>query len=74
MKPRVYIETSIPSYYCEIREDTESVAKKLLTREWWDNHRQHYELVTAPPVIDELERGNYPTKSDTLELIRVVRS
>jgi hypothetical protein len=70
MKSKVYIETSIPSYYCEIREDAESVATKLLTREWWDNHRQYYELVTAPPVIDELERGSYPTKSDTLELIR----
>jgi predicted nucleic acid-binding protein len=70
MKARVYIETSIPSYYCEIREDTESSAKKLLTREWWDHHRRNYELVTAPPVIDELERGEYPTKSDALELIR----
>jgi len=70
MKSRVYIETSIPSYYSEIREDTESVAKKLLTREWWDNRRGHYELVTAAPVIDELERGNYPTKSDTLKLVR----
>lgn len=39
VKSKVYIETSIPSYYCEIREDTESIARKLLTREWWDNHR-----------------------------------
>jgi len=70
VKSRVYIETSIPSYYCEIRKDTESVAKKLLTKEWWDHHRQHYELVTSPPVIDELERGDYPTKPETLELVR----
>ncbi len=69
MKSKVYIETSIPSYYCEIREDTESVAKRLLTREWWDNHRNFYELVTAPPVTDELEQGDYPTKSETLRLI-----
>jgi hypothetical protein len=69
MKSRVYIETSIPSYYCEIRKDTESTAKRLLTIEWWDNHSRYYELVTGPPVIDELERGSYPTKSETLRLV-----
>ncbi len=42
MGSRVYIETTIPSYYYEIREDAE----------------------------DELERGNYPFKSNTLELVR----
>lgn len=68
--PRVYIETTIPSYYYEIREDAESLSKRLITKEWWDNHRHYYELVTGPPVIDELERGNYPSKSETLELIK----
>jgi hypothetical protein len=33
MKPRVYIKTTIPSYYYEIREDAESIAKKQWTRE-----------------------------------------
>ena len=41
MKSRVYIETSIPSYYYEIREDPESLSKKLLTIEWWNNHRNY---------------------------------
>jgi len=36
MKPKVYIETSIPSYYYEIREVPESVAKRLSTRDWWE--------------------------------------
>ncbi|MBI5243526.1 MAG: type II toxin-antitoxin system VapC family toxin [Elusimicrobia bacterium] len=69
MKPKIYIETTIPSYYCEIREDTESAAKRQWTREWWDNHRRNYELVTGPNVIDELERGDYPTKRDTMKLV-----
>jgi len=69
MKPKVYIETSIPSYYHEIREDPESVAQRLWTREWWENYSRNYELVTAPPVLDELERGNYPTKQETVKLV-----
>lgn len=69
MKPQVYIETSIPSYYYEIRKDPETIVKKQWTREWWDNYRHRYELVIGPTVMDELERGNYPTKENTLKLI-----
>jgi len=69
MKPKVYIETSIPSYYYEIRDDPESVTKRLWTREWWQQERQNYELITAPPVMDELGRGDYPTKSETVKLL-----
>ena len=69
MRSRVYIETTIPSYYYEIREDPESITKRQWTKEWWDNHRHNYELVISPGVMDELERGNYPTKVDTLKLV-----
>ena len=72
MKPRVYIETSIPSYYHEIRDDPESVAKRLWTREWWEEHRSRFELLTAPPVLDELEQGDYPTKEDTLQFVEAL--
>jgi len=42
------------------------------TNDWWDNHRQNYDLVIGPNVLDELERGNYPTKNETLKLIEDV--
>lgn len=69
MNPKIYIETTIPSYYHEIREDPESIAKRQWTKEWWDNHRHNYELLTSPTVMNELERGNYPAKADALKLI-----
>ena len=69
MKQRVYIETTIPSYYFEIREDPEAIAKRDWTKHWWDNQRNNYELVVSSAVIDELEQGNYPTKKETLKLI-----
>lgn len=66
----MYIETTIPSYYYEIRTEPESITKRERTKEWWDNHRQDYELVISPAVMLELERGNYPTKTETLTLVQ----
>jgi len=39
MKPRVYIETTIPSFYHEDRQEAFVVARRQLTREWWDKRR-----------------------------------
>ena len=69
MKPRVYIETTIPSFYHEVRSDADMVARRDWTRQWWGNHRLHYELLTSEAVIDELERGSFPNKDDALALI-----
>ncbi len=69
MKSKVYIETSIPSFYYEIRTQPDMVARKNWTIEWWDNCRRSFELVTSLPVIDELESGSHPRKKEVLELI-----
>ncbi len=68
----VYIETTIPSFYHEVRTEPEMVARRRWTREWWDAHRSRYELVTCDAVGDELERGNHPVKEDALALIENV--
>ena len=72
MKRRIYIETSIPSFYHEIRTEPEMVARCSWTREWWDQQSHHYELVTSLAVIEELEERDYPTKSDTLALMESI--
>lgn len=72
MKKRVYIETSIPSFYCEVRKEPEMVARCDWTREWWDQQSYHYELVTSLAVIEELKKGDYPTKSDTLAVMESI--
>ncbi len=69
MKPKIYIETTIPSFYYEIRKEPEMVARRNWTREWWDNHIRYYEPVTSEAVFDELSRGNYPNKDEKLSLI-----
>ena len=69
MKKIVYIETSVPSFYYEVRTDPEMIARINWTREWWDNERDHYQLVTSLAVIEELESEDYPNKENVLEIL-----
>ncbi|MEH2061059.1 MAG: type II toxin-antitoxin system VapC family toxin [Nostoc sp.] len=68
MKPKVYIETSIPSFYYEARTEPDMLARGDWTREWW-SHSDNYVLVTSLAVLDELNRGNFPGKSEAIKLI-----
>ena len=69
-KPRVYVETSIPSFYHELRTTPAVVARRDWTRQWWDNAPAKYELLTSPAVINELSAG-IPERSELrLSLIR----
>ncbi|WP_420125653.1 type II toxin-antitoxin system VapC family toxin [Longimicrobium sp.] len=56
-KPRVYVETTIPSFYYETRTQPNLVAWRDLTREWWSDAAERYELVTSFTVFKELSRG-----------------
>ena len=69
MKKRIYIETSIPSFYFETRCEPEMIARRNWTRDWWDHQAHKYELVVSDPVLDELERGVYPNREEALKLI-----
>ena len=66
--PRVYIETTVPSFYFEVRTEPEMLARRQWTREWWQGSGSRYELVTSVAVLDELERGDYPAKTEALSL------
>lgn len=67
---KVYVETSIPSYYHELRTDPEIVVLKNWTQHWWDFKREEYDIFTSEAVIRELENGDYPTKADALSLLQ----
>ncbi len=69
-KPRVYIETTIPSFYHEDRTDPGIVARREWTQQWWDEASEHYELVTSPAVLDELAGGTPERSLKRLALVR----
>lgn len=72
MRKRVYIETTIPSFYYEVRPEPEMVARREWTRAWWEERRQDYEVVTSVAVLEELEQGRHPNRAAALDLLRNV--
>jgi predicted nucleic acid-binding protein len=70
MKTRVYIETTIPSFYYTLRTDTESQAMRNWTRRWWSEFAPQFTLVTSPAVIAELRRGTGETTEKRIALLK----
>lgn len=59
MKPRIYIETTIPSYLVARRSrDLRLAAHQEITEEWWNEHRHGYDLYTSDFVADEAAEGD----------------
>ena len=69
---RIYIETTIPSFYYEVRTDATMVARRQWTREWFDRSILFDEIVTSAAVLDELERGTFPGRADAILLIQKI--
>lgn len=69
MPKRVYVETTIPSFYFELRSQPEMVARRNWTVSWWSAASHQYDLVTSLAVLEELERGHHPQKREALELV-----
>jgi predicted nucleic acid-binding protein len=56
-KPRVYVETTIPSAYYTDRSDPESARNRADTHRWWMHALNSCNLLTSQAVLDELGRG-----------------
>jgi predicted nucleic acid-binding protein len=69
-KSRVYVESTIPSFYHELRTAPDIVARREWTRLWWNTAPERYELVTSPAVLDELGAGMPERSAERLALVR----
>lgn len=59
MKPKVYIETSIPSYLtARPSNDIRAMANQNTTLEWWENRRPDFELYISEFVLAEASQGH----------------
>jgi predicted nucleic acid-binding protein len=67
MKGSVYIETTVPSYYFEERNQLQF--QRNVTKDWWENEKNNYNLYTSEIVFAELEAGEYRNKDEILNLI-----
>jgi hypothetical protein len=64
MKPRVYVETTIPSYLTAWpSRDLVRAAQQQVTREWWDQ-RAAFDLFISPLVLVECQAGDAIAAAD----------
>ncbi len=69
MTNRIYIETSIPSFYHEVRTEPDMIARRDWTRIWYDFAIVKHELVSSPAVLAELQRGNFPGRVAAVAMV-----
>jgi hypothetical protein len=59
MKPRVYIETSIPSYLtARQNNDLRAMANQNTTIEWWENRKPEFDIYISEFVVAESSQGD----------------
>jgi hypothetical protein len=70
MKPKVYLETTIPGYLtARPSRDLVTAAHQQITREWWDTRRHAFDLFVSQMVIDEASAGDQEAATRRLEVL-----
>ncbi|MHB1424017.1 MAG: type II toxin-antitoxin system VapC family toxin [Gemmataceae bacterium] len=71
MKPRVYLETTIPSYLTAWpSRDLVRAAHQQITRDWWDRRRAEFELYTSQVVLRECQPGDATAAAERLKILQ----
>ncbi len=71
MKPKVYIETTIPSYLAaRPTRDLIVAAHQEITRQWWLERRDRFDLFISRLVTDEAGGGDREVAKERLRLLR----
>ena len=68
MKPSVYVETTVYSFYHDDR--SASARRRGITRERWGREKRRFDTCTSAFVIDELNAPVYPNWQKTTALAR----
>ena len=69
----VYIETSILSYLtAKPSRNVIAAARQQLTTEWWEDHRQKYQLFASDAVVAEASQGDEERAQARLNAIRKI--
>jgi predicted nucleic acid-binding protein len=70
VKPRVYLETTIPSYLTSWpSRDLIIAAHQQITRDWWETRRHAFELYISQLVLDEASAGDPAAARERLKAI-----
>ena len=69
-KPNLYLDTNILSVMCYRGPSQAATLQRDLTRDWWDEERQHFQLFSSPFTEVELSKGKYAGQKQALRLVR----
>lgn len=70
MGPRTYLDTSVISYVTNWpSRDIVTLAHQQITRDWWQGHRDKFDLHVSELVVFEAGRGDATAAQARLDLI-----
>ena len=73
MKPKVYLETTIPSYLTSRpSRDVIVASHQRVTSDWWQLKRTEYELFISQAVLDEASLGDVDAAADRLIVLNAI--
>lgn len=64
-----YIETTIPSFYHEVRTQPDMIARRDWTRRWLDEAIKTDRIVTSAAVLSELANGDFPFREQAIAML-----
>ena len=67
MKKTVYLDATIPSYLFDERESIREYI--AVTKQWWNEESQHFDIYISEETIAELSEGDYPRQADILAFV-----
>ncbi len=71
MKLSIYMESTIPSYYsARPGRDIISLARQEITRIWWENHREKYDVYISQLVFEECSHGDKDYSEKRMNLLK----
>ena len=71
MKKSVYLDSTIPSYLLDERESIKTYVE--VTKKWWNEERQNFDMWISEETIVELSKGNYPNKTKIIECVSQIQ-
>ena len=70
MKEKVYIETSVVSYLASRpSRDMVIAAHQELTRQWWEERSEKYDILISELVREEARRGDREAASERMNIL-----
>ncbi len=71
MKPSVYLETTVPSYYtARPSRDVVIAGHQATTRDWWDTRLSRFRVFVSQIVLDEAAAGDVRMAKTRLAVLK----